>query len=339
MARVLLLLGLVAALVACDAAEGGESADDGAAEEEVTSITIAEPVRSLGYLPLYVAEMEGYFAEEGLDVEITTLAGGGHVDALVSGQVWGFIGGPESGAVANIQGADTVGIANVVNRGNVYFTAVDGVEVPEGDLGAFLDGKTIAGGRFGGTPNAILRHILIEAGLDPDEDVTLTETEDSSALLAVASRGDAEVAVTTEPQLGQGIDEGVWQEPFLNVPAELGPYAYSIIMVDREVVEEDPETAQAFVNALVAAQRLVEDEPERGLELAEEWFPNVEPDVIEETIGRAYDDGLWDSSTVTVEATETALEIARSGQILDDAEDPVDAAGIIDMGFVEEALR
>ena len=37
---------------------------------ELTPLTVAEPVHLIGYLPLYVAIHEGYFAEEGLDVTV-----------------------------------------------------------------------------------------------------------------------------------------------------------------------------------------------------------------------------------------------------------------------------
>ena len=48
----------------------------------LTPITIAEPVHLIGYLPLYVAIHEGYFAEEGLDVTVVQATGGAHVTAV-----------------------------------------------------------------------------------------------------------------------------------------------------------------------------------------------------------------------------------------------------------------
>ena len=40
---------------------------------ELTKISVCEPVRGILWAPVYVAKAEGYFEEEGLDVDITTV--------------------------------------------------------------------------------------------------------------------------------------------------------------------------------------------------------------------------------------------------------------------------
>ena len=40
---------------------------------DLQKITVCEPVRGILWAPVYVALEEGYFEEEGLDVEITTV--------------------------------------------------------------------------------------------------------------------------------------------------------------------------------------------------------------------------------------------------------------------------
>lgn len=326
----------VLALAACSGAD--PDVDTRAATAEgggTTSITLAEPVHSVGYLPLYAAIDLGLFAEEGLEVEVTTLTGGGHVNATLAGEVFGFIGGPESGAVANVKGSDLVAVANVVNRGNVYFVAKAGTEPAEGaDMAEYLTGKTIVGGRYGGTPNAILRHILITEGLDPEADVELIEVEDSSAIPSVIAQGQADVAVVAEPQLGLGIQQGLWGEPFLNPLQLLGPYAYSSIVVPRETVDSDPDLVQRFVTALAQAQQRIEEDREYAEELAAAQFPTMEPAVLSATLDRAYADSLWGGTALSEEAVETALEVARNGEILDDSDVPQSFDVIADTQFI-----
>ena len=325
-AALLLLAGCSATAVEADAS--GEAG-------EPIKLTIAEPVHGVGYLPLYAAQEQGFFEDAGLEVEVTTLTGGGHVNALLAGEVFGFIGGPESGAVANVKGADLVAVANVVNRGNVYFVAADGYEYEEGtDVAEFLRGKTIAGGRYGGTPNAILRHILLENGLDPETDVELIEVEDSSAIPSIVAQGQAEIAVVAEPQLGMGIAEGIWGEPFLNPLQLLGPYAYSSIVIQRSMLDEDPETVQKFVDALALGQDFIENDPDAAFELASVQFPTMDAAVLETVLARAYEDSLWGGTELSEEAVETALAVARSGNILDDAEAPQDYSTIADNQFI-----
>jgi len=314
------LAGVALALAGCS---GGTDAPGSTGGSEPVTLTIAEPVHGVGYLPLYAAMESGAFADEGITVEVTTLTGGGHVNSVLSGEVFGFIGGVESGAVANVRGADLKGVVNVVNRGNVYFVAPEGSEPSAGeDLGDYFAGQTIVGGRHGGTPNAILRHILIEYGLDPDSDTSLDELEDSSAIPAAMAAGTSDLAVVAEPQLGAGTEQGLWGEPFLNVPEELGPYAYSSIVVPTDTIEEDPGLVQRFVDAMMVGQELIESDPDYAYELAQAEFPTLDPATLEATLDRAYADSLWDGSCLSEDAVEVNLEVARNGQILSDDTTP-----------------
>lgn len=330
----------IAALAALSACGGGGATGNGSGggDGEAVSITIAEPVHGVGYLPLYAAQDAGFFEEEGLDVEVTTLAGGGHVNATLSGDVWGFIGGPESGAVANVAGADLVTIANVVNRGNVYFvTGGDediGIDSSDEELAAFLEGETIAGGRYGGTPNAILRHILLDLGLDPEDDVNLIEVDDSSAIPSTVQSGQAGIAVVAEPQLGFGVQEGLWGEPFINPLDRLGPYAYSSILIPREAIDQEPEVVEGFVRALEKGQELIENDREYTEGLAAAEFPTMDEATLTQILDRAYADNLWEGTYLSEDAVEMALEVARSGNILSDDANPQDFDTIATNEFV-----
>ena len=91
------------------------------AEDAPQKLGVAEPVHLIGYLPLYVAIHEGYFADEGLDVTVVQATGGAHVTAVVSGDAFAVIGGVDSNNFANQGNADPiVAIVNCVNRANVY---------------------------------------------------------------------------------------------------------------------------------------------------------------------------------------------------------------------------
>jgi len=120
-------------------------------------LLVAEPVHSTGYLPMYIAMAKDYFAESGITVKIVTIeTGSGHTNAVLSGQAFAFIGGPEHNAFAKLRGAELRAVANVVNRGNVYLIAAKGVEPKPGqDWPSYMKGKTIGTGLFSGTPNSI----------------------------------------------------------------------------------------------------------------------------------------------------------------------------------------
>ena len=201
-------------------------------------LLVAEPVHSTGYLPMYIAMAKDYFAEADINVKIVTIeTGAGHTNAVLSGQAFAFIGGPEHCAFAKAKGAELRAVVHCVDRGNVYFCAAKGLQ-PEGrDFTSFVKGKALATGGFGGTPNSITRYLLKKWNLDAKNDVTLVETANSAILAAVRGK-QAQLGCSTEPFITQGVKQSIWSEPFFNVPKELGPYAYSTINIRLELDQE-----------------------------------------------------------------------------------------------------
>src|SRR5690554_4527074 len=78
-----------------------------AEENELTTIRLNEVTRSVFYAPLYVAINEGFFEEEGIDLELTTGQGADNVmTAMLSGHAdIGFMG-PEASIYVYNQGQD-----------------------------------------------------------------------------------------------------------------------------------------------------------------------------------------------------------------------------------------
>src|SRR3954470_3903107 len=146
-------------------------------------LLVAEPVHSTGYLPMYIAMANGYFADADINVKIVTIENGsGHTNAVLSGQAFAFIGGPEHNAFAKLKGAELRSVVHCVDRGNIYFMAGTGHEPTDKDWPKYFKGKKIAIGPFGGTPNSIMRYLLKKWNLDAKNDVTLVETANSATI-------------------------------------------------------------------------------------------------------------------------------------------------------------
>src|ERR1700676_2762009 len=100
------------------------------AKAAAREILIAEPVHSTGYLPLYVGMAKGYFDDVKVGI-VTIETGSGHTNAVLSGQAFACIAGPENCAFAKAKGAELRATVHCVDRGNVYFCAAKG-HVPAG---------------------------------------------------------------------------------------------------------------------------------------------------------------------------------------------------------------
>ncbi len=297
------------------------------------SLLVAEPVHGISYLPLYVAIHKGYFAEQGIDVKVITIeSGSGHTNAVLSGQAFAFIGGPEHDAFAKLKGAELRAVVNVVDRGNVYFVAPKGKEPTAGEsMAQYFKGKTIAPGPFGGTPNSITRYLLKKYGLDATSDVKLVETM-SSAVGATIKAGQAQIGNVNEPYIARGEREGLWAEPFLNIPKDLGPYAYSTLNVRLDSMQKTPELVQKFVNGVSAGLQFTISHPDEALAVAKMEFPTMSEEDLKATIDRTVADQLWSQDGgISQKSWQTAQSVVREAGIL---KQDVAYDDIIDMRFV-----
>ncbi len=329
------MLGIMLLLAGCASKDSNGGTKDG-----LKKIVIAEPVHLIGYLPLYLAIQEGYFEEEGLEVEVITATGGAHVTSLVSGDAWGNIAGPDSNQMANPGSSDPIqGVVNVVNRANVYLMGSSDEKVDstnEAELAAYLEGKTIAAGRYGGSPNLLTRWLLLELGLDPDKDVKLEEPADASAVVSLVESGQADIANGGEPQITEGINKGVWNEPFYSFPS-LGDYPYSVISVKKSTIENEPEVVESFVKAMLKGLKAVDEDPELAMEALKKEFPTTSDDSLKASLDRAYADQLWSKDGfISEEALAKPMDVVEKTGVYKEG---YKYEELIDMQFVEKLSK
>ncbi|MFT9056440.1 MAG: ABC transporter substrate-binding protein [Ethanoligenens sp.] len=345
--RMLKLKGVLAlSLAACMAVASTACVKHGAAATstvstasgELKQLVIAEPVHLIGYLPLYLAQREGYFKEQGLDVKVIQATGGAHVTAVVSGDAWGVIGGGDSNALANKNNSDPiVAFSNVVNRANVYLVARKGLAPKSdsmADLKTFLQGKKIVAGRHGGSPNLLTRYLMIKAGLNPDKDATLLEPADASTVVAMLQNGGGDIGNGAEPQISEGISKGVWGEPFYKFP-DMGDFSYSVIGTKKSTIQKDPKTVQAFTNAMIKALKTVQSNKKLAAKDLKLEFPTMTDDALQASLDRAYADKLWSpDGTISEKAVQNDMDVLITTGIYTGS---YSYNTLVDMQFVKKA--
>lgn len=132
----------------------GETAEEGAASEEAAQelekVTLNEVAHSIFYAPQYVAIENGYFEEEGIELELVCGYGADKVMAAVlSGDAQiGFMGA-EASIYAYAEGANdpVINFAQGTQRAGNFVVARE--EMPDFEW-EDLKGKDILGGRKGG---------------------------------------------------------------------------------------------------------------------------------------------------------------------------------------------
>jgi NitT/TauT family transport system substrate-binding protein len=303
-------------------------------------ILIAEPTRSVSYLPIYVAITEGYFRKAGLNAAMLTAEqNGAAINAALAGQAFSFLGGPERVAFARAQGGHLRSVVNCVDRGNVYFMAASGTGPKNGeDVGAYLKGKRIAVGPRGTSPHSVMRYVLMaKFNLDPDKDIQIAEMPTTSGPLAAIKAKLADIGVASEPAIAQGLGQRLWDEPFYNAPKELGPLAYSVLNVAKAVIDKEPQLVTDFVAAAIQAQKTTLAEPDRIRAIAAREFPTMNPADLKATLDRTYADDLWSpDGAISRQSWNTMHSVVRTiGALKID----VPYEDVIDSSFVERLAK
>ena len=200
-------------------------------------------------------------------------------------------------------------------------------------MAAFLKGKTIVAGRYGGLPNVLTRYLLKQVGLDPDRDVTLVENADASTVTAMLQHGQGDIGNGGEPQIMEGVTAGIWEEPFVKFP-DLGDYAYSVIGVKQSTIEGDPDTCLRFVRALMRALAAVQEDHAMAARVLEKEFATLTEEGRQAALDRAYEDQLWSpDGVISQAAVDTLMEVIIASGLYDGA---YTYAGLVDMRFVQQ---
>ena len=164
----------------------GKEDDDG-----LTKVTLNEVAHSIFYAPMYVAIEEGYFKEEGINLDLVTGYGADNtMTALLTDEAdIGFMGS-ESSIYTYIQGAEdfAVNFAQLTQRAGNFLVSREPVEDFSFDM---LKGKEVLGGRAGGMPQMVFEYILKKYSIDPKTDLSIDQSIDFGSTAAAFSGGQA----------------------------------------------------------------------------------------------------------------------------------------------------
>jgi len=155
----------------------------------------------------------------------------------------------------------------------------------------------------------------------------------ASAILAGVKFGGSTVGVAPEPFVTQGVRGGIWDEPFINIPKELGPYVYTTLNVKLSSIKDDPDTVRKFVKGVLRGLKYTDENREEAALIAQKEFPTMAPEDLKGTIDRSFADEAWCfDGMVSQQSWDTASKIVLEAGIL---KQPVPLDDIVDMQFVK----
>ncbi|GAA0797802.1 ABC transporter substrate-binding protein [Faecalicatena orotica] len=336
---------IMAALSACGSKDTGKETsantksgtekDD--TQKEMMDVTLNEVAHSIFYAPMYVAVEEGYFADEGINLDLVCGFGADKtMTAVLSGEAdIGFMGSEASIYTYN-EGANdyVVNFAQLTQRAGNFLVARE--EMPDFSWDA-LKGSTVLGGRKGGMPEMVFEYILKENGIDPAKDLEINQSIDFGSTAAAFAEGKADYTVEFEPGATSLESEGKGYV-VASLGEDSGYVPYTAYSAKQSYIEKNPDVIQGFTNALQKGMDYVQSHtPEEIAEVIEPQFPETDLKTITTIVTRYYDQDTWKDNLVFEEDSFNLLQdiLESAGEL----EQRAPYADLVTTEFAEKAAK
>ncbi|MFD1348142.1 ABC transporter substrate-binding protein [Oceanobacillus caeni] len=270
---ILLSIGLLIFLSACGT--GGTS-----------KINIGEVTRSVFYTPMYVAVEEGFFEEEGLEIDLQTTWGGDTtMTTLLSDGIDIALVGAETSIYVYAQDSKdyAINFAQLTQTDGTFLVAKE--EKPDFTW-EDLRGENFLGQRVGGMPQMVGEYVLKKHGVDPHADVNLDQSVDFANIPSAFASGDYEYVQLFEPTASVFEREGTGHI-VASFGEESGTVPYTGFMAKQSYMDKNEETVLKFTKALYKAQAWVQETDAMTLaEIVSPYFEDTDIELLASSIER-----------------------------------------------------
>jgi ABC-type nitrate/sulfonate/bicarbonate transport system substrate-binding protein len=249
---------------------------------------------SPSYFVATAAVCLGFFKEEGLEMDRVEGSLRGEAPDIRTVQ---FVGGAAYYPLLSCPNLEGVRLLCALAQYSYWFMGVRAdLDVRRGDIEA-LKGLRIASASS--SPGKGLRHMLKEAGIDPErDDIKIVDNPLTGE--GQTFRGNVGVVA-----LEQGIADAFWgnglrlemavragiAKPHLDLRRGDGPpgaryYNFAALAASEEFINEHPDLAAGAVRAIVKTQKALKADPTLATKVGREMFPPEEAEIIAELVAR-----------------------------------------------------
>ena len=274
---------------------------------------------SNSYFPAVAAVELGFFKDQGVDVELEMIFPVGRaMQALRDGDI-DFVAGPAHATPSVFPGwRGAKSLAALAQHTFWLLVLRADLGVQPGDVAA------VKGRRIGAAPgpDAALRRLLAEAGVDPERD--------GVALGPVPGSGEPGVSfgVHAARALEEGTIDGFWANAMgaevavrsgigfvaLDPRRGIGPpaardYTFAALVTTDRLIAENPAAARGAVLAIMAAQKALRADPSLAADIGRRLFPPDEAHLIEDLARR---DAPYYKPEIAPESVASLNEFCRN---------------------------
>ncbi len=264
---IVLALSLAVALAACGAP---------AKEETLEKVTVVlDWTPNTNHTGLYVAQDKGYFAENGLDVEIIQPSDSAVLQLVAAGTAQFGIDFQESLTFARDEGIPVVSIGAILQHNTSAFAA-------PADRG-ITSAKDFEGKNYGGwgmdMETATLKYMMEKAGGDFSK-LNITTIGDTDFLTA-AQMGSIDFAWIYEGWEGisaqlKGVE--LTYVPFADDP--IFDYYTPIIVTSEDMISSNSEMVDKFMDAVVKGYTFAAENPDESADILIKHAPELDAELV-----------------------------------------------------------
>jgi len=278
---------------------------------------------------IYVAKENGYFEEQGLDVEILLPGEAGANQLIASGSADFGVSYQEGLTQARAEGLPVVSITAVLQHNTAGYASPVEKDITEP--------KDFEGKKFGAygsdLEQAMMKTIMEQNGADFDQ-VDFITTGDSDFFVAVKRDVDFSLVF----QGWTGIEAELRDEPmnmvYLAEFSDQLDFYTPILATSEAMIENDPETVKAFVHAAVKGYEYAIEHPTESAAILLDHEPDLDPDLVnssQEWISARYQDDADRFGIQEKARWENFAEFMLENEIIDE---PLD----VEKAFTNEFL-
>ena len=303
----------------------------------LTTIQVNEVTRSIFYAPQYLAISNGFFEEEGLNIELTTGQGADKVmTAVLAGQSDIGFCGPEAAIYVYNEGKeDYIEVfAQVTQKDGSFLVSKEPIEDFKWTN---LIGKTVIPGRKGGVPYMTFEYVLKQNGINPQADLVLDDSIKFDLMAGAFAGGNAEFVTLFEPTASMTQDAGKGYV-IASVGEASGEIPYTAYCAKKSYIDENSTIIEGFTRAIYRGEQWVKEYTAREVaEKIQEFFPDTTIESLEKAVQKYKDIDAWKENPILEESAFDKLQLimTEAGEL--DTKAPYDK--IVNNTFAENVSK
>jgi len=255
-----------------------------ASNDALVKVRLNEVVRSIFYAPMYAAISQGFFKEEGIEIDLSTGQGADKTmqQVLSNAADIGFCGPEQVIYIYNQNREDyPVIFAQLTQKDGAFLVARN--EEPSFNWES-LKGKTVIGGRPGGVPEMALEYVLRNHGINPITDIDLITNLAFTATSGAFRGGTGDYVTLFEPTASM-MKKDNSGHIVASVGASAGTLPYTCFFSTKSYMEKNPVILEKVTRAIYKGQKWVSSHSdEEVISSIKSFFTGADETVLVESI-------------------------------------------------------